>query len=169
MACLLLGALLSGCSRKGPEAVRVGSASERLKPITTQLPQPSTVRTVYVPVYSSIYWGTGDLMVELGVTVSVRNTSSRDPIVINYVRYYDSSGKRIRDYVASPAQLDPFASVEFVIQARDVVGGPGASFLVQWAGVTDIDEPIIEAVMLGQAGNVGFAFSSSGKILKSTP
>jgi Protein of unknown function (DUF3124) len=46
------------------------------------------------------------------------------------------------------------------------VGGPGANFLVQWAGPHDIDDPIIEVVMIGHSGNAGFSFISQGRALK---
>jgi hypothetical protein len=32
---------------------------------------------------------------------------------------------------------------------------------------TAVDEPLIEAVMLGQAGNAGISFTSAGRVVKS--
>jgi hypothetical protein len=83
------------------------------------------------------------------------------------VRYYDSTGKRVRDYLKKPSALAPLASVEFVIQRSDTTGGPGANFLIHWSGTTAVDEPLIEAVMLGQAGNAGISFTSAGRVVKS--
>ena len=59
-------------------------------------------------------------------------------------------------------------SVEFVIQRSDTVGGPGANFLVHWHAAATVDEPLIEAIMVGQAGNAGVSFSSRGRTLTSS-
>ena len=56
-----------------------------------------------------------------------------------------------------------------MIQRADVAGGPGANFLVQWVGQSDVDEPLIEAVMIGQSGNAGISFTSAGRIIKNEP
>jgi hypothetical protein len=106
-------------------------------------------------------------MVELAATVSVRNVSAAHPIVIEWVRYYDSTGKLIRDYLEQPSSLPPLGSVEFVIQRSDTAGGPGANFLIRWKGPTAVDEPLVEAVMLGQSGNAGISFTSAGRVVKS--
>ena len=77
--------------------------------------------------------------------------------------------KLVRDYVSTPSELGPLATVEFVVQQMDRAGGPGANVLVQWTGPADIDEPLIEAIMLGQSGNVGVAFTSTGRNIKNEP
>jgi hypothetical protein len=112
---------------------------------------------------------TNQSLVELTATLSIRNVSAQHPLVLSYVRYYDSAGKKIRDYVSSPSRLQPLASVEFVIEKRDTTGGPGASFLVQWAGASGIDEPLIEAIMVGQSGNAGISFTGSGRNIENAP
>jgi len=106
-------------------------------------------------------------VVELAATVSVRNVSAAHPIVIEWVRYYDSTGKRVRDYLEKPAALPPLGSVEFVIQRSDTAGGPGANFLIHWNGPAGVDDPLIEAVMLGQSGSAGISFTSAGRVVKS--
>jgi hypothetical protein len=148
-----------------------GSAAERLRPLTTPPLQAWTTRTVYVPVYSSIYWGIDikQHMVDLAATVSIRNVSRRLPLIVHFVRYYDSAGKLVRDYVGAPSELAPLATVEFVIQQKDRAGGPGANFLIEWGGAPNMNEPIIEAVMVGQTGNAGISFTSTGRVLKEEP
>jgi hypothetical protein len=124
--------------------------------------------TVYGPVNSSLSLGLNkQQMVGLAATVSVRNVSTVHPIVIDWVRYYDSAGRRIRDYVDKPSALPPLGSVEFVIQRSDATGGPGANFLIHWKGPANVDEPLIEAIMLGQSGNAGISFTSPGRVVKS--
>jgi hypothetical protein len=148
-----------------------GSASERLTPVSSSPTGDRTARTVYVPVYSSIYLGLNikKTMVDLAATVSVRNVSARHPLVLEVVRYYDSAGKPVRDYIAAPSELQPLATVEFVIQRADATGGPGANFLIHWKGPSDIDEPLIEAVMVGQSGNAGISFTSPGRNVTEAP
>ena len=132
---------------------------------------PTDGTIVYVPVYSSLYLGvsTRAQTVDLAATVSVRNTSSVHPITLHWVRYYDSSGKKVRDYLDKPSALPPLGSVEFVIQRSDAAGGPGANFLIRWDGPANVDEPLIEAVMFGQSGNAGVSFTSRGQVVKSAP
>ena len=68
-----------------------------------------------------------------------------------------------------PAELPPLATVEFMIQRADAKGGPGANFLIHWKGQPDADEPLIEAIMLGQSGSAGISFTSAGRGVKPDP
>jgi hypothetical protein len=132
------------------------------------LPPDSARRTVYVPVYSNISLGVDVRVsaVNLAATVSVRNVSSRSPIVLEFARYYDSGGKLVRDYLDRPSELPPLATVEFIVARADTTGGPGANFLIGWAGPPDVDEPLMEAVMVGQTGTAGISFTSIGRPVK---
>ena len=167
---VVCGLALSGCA--GPSVSNdAGSATVNLKRQLTRLPEPTMRRTVYVPVYSSIYIGL-DIrrkLIELAATVSIRNVSAQHPVILNFVRYYDSAGKLVRAYLTEPGELGPLATVEFVIQRVDTAGGPGANFLVQWVGQPEVDEPLIEAVMIGQSGNAGISFTSAGRVIKNEP
>ena len=159
---------LSGCS--APDPASQGSAAIRLRPVAAPLSEPILRRTVYVPVYSSI--GLGDprrQTVELSTTVSVRNVSSKHRIVVESVRFFDSGGRHVRDHLATPSELPALATVEFVVLRTDVTGGPGANFLIRWAGPADVDEPLIEAVMVGQVSNAGISFTSPGRVVKNDP
>ena len=89
-------------NRRATEHASTGSAAERLQPLTTPPPASGVVRrTVYVPIYSSLYLGR-DIksdMVQLASTLSVRNVRPRCPVVIGSVRHYDSHGRLIRDHL----------------------------------------------------------------------
>lgn len=168
-AALFAGVVLLGaCTAPPSDPARVGSASARLKPLSGEIPKDSVHRRVYVSVYSSIYLGleVEHLMAELAATVSVRNVSQEGPIILTHARYYDSEGRAVRDYVNAPAVLAPMASVEFVVKRNDLTGGPGANFVIEWAGPAEMDDPIVEAVMIGQSGNAGFSFTSVGRTVK---
>jgi hypothetical protein len=165
---VFIGGIFLGSRLHSADPVH-SSAAERLQPVGTEPAGPSAGATVYVPIYSSLYLGLDikQQMVELTATVSVRNVSAVHPIVIESVRYYDSTGKLVRDYLQQPSSLPPLGSVEFVIRRADTRGGPGANFLIRWKGTAAVDEPLIEAVMLGQSGNAGISFTSAGRVVKS--
>jgi hypothetical protein len=165
---LFIGGIILGFRLETSSPAHQSSAAERLQPVGTESSGMSPGATVYVPVYSSLSLGLERRQtVELTATVSVRNVSAVHPIVIEWVRYYDSTGKLVRQYLEQPASLPALGSVEFVVQRSDTAGGPGANFLIQWKGPTAVDEPLIEAVMLGQAGNAGISFTSAGRVVKS--
>lgn len=167
---LFAGGLLLGSYRDKSDPTH-STASERLQPAPAATGASAHGAIVYVPVYSSLHLGISakTQTVELAATISVRNTSSVHPITLQWVRYYDSSGKKVRDYLEKPSALPPLGAVEFVIQRADTVGGPGANFLVRWDGPAGVDEPLIEAVMVGQSGGSGVSFTSRGQIVKSAP
>lgn len=168
---VFIGGLFLGTRLQQTSEPIHSSAAERLQPAATDSTAPSPGATVYVPVYSSLYLGLNikQQLVELAATLSVRNVSASHPIVIEWVRYYDSKGTLLRDYVDKPSSLPPLGSVEFVIQRADAAGGPGANFLIRWNGPVSVDEPLIEAVMLGQSGSAGISFTSRGRVVKSEP
>jgi hypothetical protein len=85
------------------------------------------------------------------------------------VQYYDSVGKQLRDYLDKASTLPPMASVEFLISRSDATGGPGANFLVRWHAAAVVEEPLVEAVMLGQSGNAGISFTSRGRTVTPLP
>ena len=122
----------------------------------------ATGQVVYVPVYSHIYHQ-GGRELPLEATLSIRNTDPDDSIVVNSVRYYDTGGKMIKEYIERPAVLAPLASAEFLVDRRDTAGGAGANFLVEWVAEELVNEPIIEAVMVGTESNKAFSFSRSGR------
>jgi hypothetical protein len=158
-------------SRRGADPGSAGSATERLHPVTSGPTGDVVRRTVYVPIYSSLYLGR-DIkqdIVQLTSTLSIRNVSARYPIVIESIRYYDSHGRAVRDHLTMPSELAALASVEFVVKEADTTGGPGANFLVRWSGPVGVDEPLIEAVMLGRSANVGISFTSVGRTITNVP
>jgi len=141
------------------------TVAERLRPADTTSSDSAASGTIYVPVYSTLFLGLPNRAqtVNLAATVSVRNVSAVHAITLDWVRYYDSFGKHVRDYLNQPSALPTLGSVEFVIQRSDVTGGAGANFLIRWHAAAAVDEPLAEAIMLGQSGNAGISFSSRGR------
>ncbi|MEH1821624.1 MAG: DUF3124 domain-containing protein [Nostoc sp.] len=124
-------------------------------------------QTLYVPVYSHIYHYNRQEIFELAVTLSIRNTDLTNPIIITSVRYYNSEGKLVKQYLERPIQLDALASTDFFINRNDTSGGLGANFIVEWVAQTEISEPIVEAVMIGTDFQQGISFVSPGRVIKS--
>jgi PBP1b-binding outer membrane lipoprotein LpoB len=124
-------------------------------------------QTIYVPVYSHIYHEDQHKILNLAATLSIRNTDQTNRIIITSVRYYDSDGKLVRQYLTQPIQLGAMASTDFVVARTDSSGGVGANFIVKWVAEKEISEPVVEAVMIGTESSQGISFISSGKVIKS--
>ena len=154
---------------------RLGSIEDQLKfrPPTpgSRLGKPvipeqiAREQTVYVPVYSHIFSSGGKpFLVE--ATLSIRNTDLDAPITLTSVRYYSSKGILIDDYLKKPLRLEPLESTEFLVKKQDTRGGVGANFIVEWVAETDVNEPIVEAIMVGISQSYSISFSSSGRALR---
>ncbi|PSB11281.1 hypothetical protein C7B62_06265 [Pleurocapsa sp. CCALA 161] len=153
------------------------SKSQRPKVVSSQVqPQEVTLdanfqtvmgQTIYVPVYSHIYHGEKKDIFNLAATLSIRNTDSSDPMVITSVRYYDSNGKLVKQYLERAIQLTALASTDFVVNRTDMSGGSGANFIVEWVAQTKVSQPIVEAVMIGADLQQGISWMSPGKVVES--
>ncbi len=125
-------------------------------------------QTIYVPIYSHIYYENRQKTFDLAATLSIRNTDLTSPMIVTAVRYYDTNGKLLRQDVERPIQLDALASTDFVVIRNDTSGGSGANFIVEWVAETEISEPIVEAVMIGSTLQQGISWISPGKVIKQT-
>jgi Protein of unknown function (DUF3124) len=123
-------------------------------------------QTIYVPIYSYIYHADKKDVLNLAATLSIRNTDLNKPMIITSVRYYDSSGKLLQQYLKQAIQLEPLASKDFFVQRSDISGGLGANFIVEWVAQTEISEPIVEAIMIATEFQQGVSFISPGKVIK---
>lgn len=121
--------------------------------------------TVYLPVYSHVY--TSEEGHEpMGITLSIRNTDETQNLVIQKISYYNTYGDFIDSYIEEPHILKPMASIDFVVALRDMRGGSGANFIVEWAELQTTSTPIIQAVMVNNSGNRAFSFITNGYIIK---
>jgi hypothetical protein len=123
-------------------------------------------KTTYVPVYSHVYYRGGRPYL-LEATLSIRNTDVSRPVYVRSVTYYDTKGQLVKTHVDRLIGLDPLETIEFVVEERDTTGGSGANFTVEWLATDMINEPIIEAVMVGTTGTQGICFRASGRTLTS--
>jgi hypothetical protein len=102
----------------------------------------------------------------LTVTLSIRNTDLTRPILVTAVRYYDTQGKVVKEYVVQPLPLAPLATTEVIVGELDTRGGSGAKFIVEWSANESVTEPIVEAVMVNSSLSLGLAFVSPGRVIR---
>ncbi len=121
-------------------------------------------QTVYVPVYSHIYADGGRPHL-LETTLSVRNLDPKRAIAIKSVKYFDTKGRPVKEYLDGDLRLGPLETAEFLVEKRNTRGGSGANFIVVWDAEEPVYEPLIEAVMVGFSGNNSISFASPGRAL----
>jgi hypothetical protein len=173
IAILILTACTAQTASQKPTNVSQRSQSDLhengagLKQVVVNKSKIRMGETVYVPVYSHIYhYNDQSHVINLSVTLSIRNTDLKNPIIINAVKYYDNDGKLIRKYLENPVELAPLASTDFFVEADDVSGGLGANFIVEWVAETTVFQPVIEAVMISTASTQGISFVSNGRVIQ---
>lgn len=118
-------------------------------------------RTVYVPVYSHVYYQGGSAY-SLETTLSIRNIDIDQAIYVESVEYFDTDGALAKTHVDRLIKLNPLQTIEFLIERQDSSGGSGANFLVRWGAESDVNRPLIETVMVGTAGTQGISFGRTG-------
>jgi hypothetical protein len=123
-------------------------------------------QTVYVPIYSHIYSGLKGNPFSLAATLSIRNTDPKQPIWLVSVKFYDSDGKLVKEYLGNPAELKAMASTRYILTESDTGGGSGANFLVKWTSKTKVNPPLFEGVMIGTRSGQGISFVSRGQVIK---
>jgi hypothetical protein len=144
------------------EVLERAPSSVPLRTVETAPVQITSAQTVYVPIYSHIFVSGGnDLPLES--TLSIRNTDLSHPIIINSVSYHGTDGKLLREYLEEPVILGPMASIDFLVEAREMSGGVGANFLVEWVSEQRVSEPLIEAVMVGGNAKQSASFVRVGR------
>ena len=126
----------------------------------------SSGQTLYVPIYSHIYSGVKGRPFDLAAILSIRNTNPNNSITLRSVKYYDSDGKLLKEYLSIPLQLNALVSTRYIITEGDKAGGSGANFLVKWKSEKKVNPPIIEGVMIGTHSGQGISFVSRGQVIK---
>lgn len=160
--------LFSGCdpSAQDPNVVM----SENQQDPIAELEKTSNVEhgklgykeTFYVPIYSDIYTDKDNRKVLLSATLSVRNTTLKKPLYVNKIDYYDTGGTLIKSYLNKPIELPAMATLNYIVEKEENKGGSGANFIIKVEGIDETVRPVIEAVMIGNFSNKGFAFSTEG-------
>ena len=161
-------ALLSGCDQT-PQDPNVLYSEKHQDPIqelemTTAVDRSQFAykQTFYVPIYSDIYTDSDNRKVLLSATLSVRNTTLKKSLYINKIDYYGTDGTFIKSYLTKPIELPAMATLNYIVEKEEDKGGSGANFIIEVEGIDETVKPVIEAVMIGNFSNKGFAFSTEG-------
>jgi hypothetical protein len=114
-------------------------------------PARLTGQSLYLPVYSHILHGEADSKGELAkvlvsVMVSIRNTDPARPLRVTSAVYFDTDGKRIKEYVSTPRVIGPMGTLELFIPRGDDRGGSGANFVITWKADAPLNPPLVEAL-----------------------
>ncbi len=161
--------VLTSCGSDTAADKQLPSAAPRTGVSEIEAPSDDRLRagqTLYVPAYPSIFTSDRGHAYRLAITLCVRNTDERSPMIVKSVKYYDQEGKLIRDYLPKPVQISPLASVSYFVAENDVTGGIGACFLVEWVADQAVTPPVVEAVMVGTSGQQGVSFICPGRVLE---
>jgi len=130
-------------------------------------PAKSRGQLVYVSAYSHVYILNDKRKLYLSVTLSFRNTDPDYPVTVRSIRYYDSGGQLVREFIDEPVTVPPLATVERVVGRSDKSGGSGANFLLDWSAEQPVSPPIIESVMVSAgAGSSALGFARSGHVIQ---
>lgn len=159
---LLLMTLVVAC---GSDTEKGRAALQPLDRITANDLQIVAGQTIFVPAYAEIFHDDGNRTIDLTVTLAIHNTDATHPIIIQSVRYYDTEGNLVREYVEEPVLLNPLGTAGFVVGADDKRGGFGANFLVEWVAEELVHEPVVEAVMVNTTNQQGLSLTSAGRIV----
>lgn len=160
--CGLLAAVNASVAQSGPGIEQTFAAS--LTPVPSE--KLAVGGSVYVPAYSSVSMSHGKLRADFSVTLSVHNASETKPLVIRRIAYFDTAGNMVESYLKAPVALKPFSTIEAFVAITDLRGGTGANFIVDWAAVEEIAEPVVEALMVGGVGSGHYAFISQGRPIR---
>jgi hypothetical protein len=163
-AAVIIIMLLFGCRSHDIAPAPLPPAGD--EPIVVQDLDITTGQTIYVPAYSEIYYAGGGRTLEMAVTLNVHNTDFDHPIILTSVRYYDTQGQLVKEYLPQPRRLGPMASTDFFVDASEQSGGLGTNFIVEWVAEQPVYEPVVETVMLSTVGTQGISFISPGRVIK---
>ena len=136
----------------------VGSSADEI--------QLSMGQSVYISIYSHIYSGIKARPFDLAAILSIRNTDIDQPVTLVAVKYYDTEGKLLKEYLDEPLELKALASTRYIIKENDKAGGSGANFIVKWKSNKKVTPPIIEAIMIGTHSGQGISFVSRGQVIE---
>lgn len=131
-------------------------------------PGKSTGQSLYLPIYSHIWHG--DLSKPnqpdktlVSVSVSIRNTDPAKSIRIRSAQYFDTQGKKLREYVTAPLTLGPMATYELFVPRSDDTGGSGANFVITWQSDKPANPPIVEALHANLPVGRSIAFTTTAR------
>ena len=165
---ILLLIFLYSCESFNPNIDKSGKDELKSHEIDHQLNKDEMAfqDVIYVPIYSDIYVDQQNQNTLLAATLSIRNTSYEDSLFVSKIDYFNTAGELVRSYLEKSISLPPMATINYVIEKEDDIGGSGANFIVTISSKNKETRPLIQAIMVGESGNKGFAFATDGYSIK---
>lgn len=125
-------------------------------------------QVLYLPIYSHIWHGEVDgkgqpTKTLVSVSVSIRNTDPSKAIRVSSAQYFDTDGKKLREYVPAPKTIGPMGTLELFIPRSDDTGGSGANFVIAWKSDVAVNAPIVEALHANLPSGRSIAFTTSAR------
>jgi len=133
---------------------------------TPNLDSSAIHQLVYVAVNTDVHITKKNVRVYLTNTLCIRNVSVDQPIIVNQVEYFDAEGDPIRKYLEHPVELRPFQSIWLIVNGNEGPTGTGTNFIVDWAAMQPVPQPIIESMMAGSYSQTGLSFKSETVVVK---
>lgn len=133
-------------------------------------PARSLGQSLYLPIYSHIWHGdvaaSGERTKTLvSVSVSIRNTDPVKSIRVLSAQYYDTDGKKLKEYVSAPKTIGPMGTHELFVPRSDDTGGSGANFVITWKSDTPANLPLVEGIHANMPAGRAIVFISSARAL----
>jgi len=131
-------------------------------------PELSPGQMLYLPIYSHIWYGdpggkNKPRMLLLSALISIRNTDPKLPIRVTSAQYFDTAGRKLKQYLAASVMLEALATHELFIPKSDSAGGSGANFLISWESATPVNPPLVQAVHAEILGTRALAFTTTAR------
>jgi len=131
-------------------------------------PLRSSGQQLYLPIYSHIWHGEtngkGQPMKTLvSVSVSIRNTDPVQAIRVTSAQYFDTDGKKLREYLPAPKLIGPMGTYEIFVPRSDDSGGSGANFVIVWKSDAPASPPIVQGLHANLPVGRSIAFTTSAR------
>ena len=125
-------------------------------------------QVLYLPVYSHIWHGEADARLKptktlVSVSISIRNTDPRRPIQVTSAQYFDTDGKRLREYMPAPKTIGPMGTYELFVPRSDDTGGSGANFVISWKSEVNVNAPVVEALHVNLPAGRAIVFTTTAR------
>ena len=131
-------------------------------------PALMTGQTLYLPVYSHVYHGDVDSkgapqQTLVSALASIRNADLTRSIRVTSAVYYDTNGKKLREYLPKPVVVPPMGTHEIYVPRSDTAGGSGANFVIVWQADAPANAPVVEALHLNMPAGRSIAFITTAR------
>lgn len=128
-------------------------------------------QALYLPIYSHVWHGDlkeggYPLKSMVSALVSIRNTDLKNPIRVLSARYFDTSGKQLREYLTAAKTIPPMGTYELYVERKESAGGSGANFVILWEAAAPVNLPVVEAVHADIQGHRTLSFITTARPIR---